>query len=380
MKYKKTKLIIVTVIVSATALLYCHGNEACSQGQKQAAAQTQSNGSENYKNVIAYQPQIINREAPYSFNAELQPKNQASIFARANGYIEEQFVDIGTEVKEGDILARLSSPELEDQIAQAREEITRQKADLKFAESLYDRVNRFKDSGAVSITEIEKTEAERDMARAGLSALEARLAQLKKEFNYTEIKAPFDGTVIKRNINRGDRISVNDNIPMYELAQAEELRVVVRIPQTALSKIDLQSQANLSINTSLDQTIPVQFARQSGAINENSGTLRVEYSLNNQNRKLPSGLTGKIYIEPAKQASLLQIPTNAVKVVEGENYVMVINDDNQVITTPVSIGSNVGGKVIVHDGVSDRDRIILNPNALLKDGDEVTIQQANNKR
>lgn len=379
MKYKKFKLTLLAICVSGTALLYCHGNEACSQGSQKVAAQTSGNSVENHKEVVIYQPIISNRTDPYSFNAELQPLDQASIFARANGYIEEQYVDIGTHVQEGDILARLSLPELEDQMAQAKEEIVRQKADLKFAESQYNRVKGFRDSGAVSISEIEKNEAERDMARASLSALQARLAQLEKEYGYTEIKAPFDGIVTKRNVNRGDRISVNDSIPMYELAQADELRVVVRLPQTVISKVDLQSEALLSVNNDMAQMIPVQFARQSGAIDNSSGTLRVEYSLNNRQTKLLSGLTGKIHITPAKQDNVIHIPTNAVKVMDGKNYVMTVNPSNQVQTKPITAGANVGGSIVVHDGVTEEDRIILNPNALLQEGDKVTVQQQNSK-
>ena len=372
MKYRKLKVTSLAVIAAGGTLLYCEGNPACGFARTQAVAQEQASEDSTYKNVVVYRPQSVSRDEPFTFNAELQPQEQASIFARASGYIEEQNVDIGTRVKEGDILARLSSPELEDEIAQAKEDITRQKADAKYATRMYDRVKGFRDSGAVSISEIERSEAERDMARASLSALEARLSQLEKEFAYTEVKAPFDGIITRRNVNRGDRITVSDNTPMYEIAQSEELRVVVRVPQTVLSQTDLRSNATLVLGNGGD-VIPVSFQRQAGAIDDTSGTLRVEYALDNTNRNLPSGLTGRIQIRPSAKADTITVPANAIKVVEGQNMVMTVDSQSRVKSTPVQTGANADGKIIVLGGIMPNDQVILNPNALLKDGDTVTI-------
>ena len=375
MKRNYLKFGVLSVLLAGGITLFCQNNEACSFSVKKAAAQNKETDAQNYNHVVVYSPQAKKLTEPYSFNAELQPEERASIFARANGYIEEQFVDIGTKVQEGDILAKLSSPELEDQLAQAKEEITKQKAELKYAESLYNRIKGFRESGAVAISEIEKSEAEKDMARASLNSLQARLSQLKKEFGYTEIKAPFDGIVIRRNVNRGDRISVSDNTAMYELAQSESLRVVVRIPQTLLALVNLEQDATLSVQNQLNEKMPVHFKRQSGAIDETSGTLRVEYSLNNKDMQLPSGLTGKIYIEPSQETRVIMIPSNAVQKINGNNFVMAVTSDQRVVRKPVLIGDNVGGDVILNSGISIQDRVILNPNALLQEGDKVIVKE-----
>lgn len=366
--FLKHHMLLLFSAVGAGLFIYCQVTPACG-AQPVATSTTQP------RSVSIIHPAAVQRTEPFIFNAKLEPLQQASIYARANGYIEEQHVDIGSMVKKGDLLARLSSPELEEMIVQAEQEVIRQQAEVVLAQKMYERMAALVDTGAVSVSTVDQREAEKDVAKARLNTLKAKLEQLRSEFSYTKIHAPFAGIITQRHVNQGDRISVNDNTPMYELVQSDPLRVVIHIPQTLLYAVDITAEASLYVQEKTGKPLTVSFQRQAHAIHQATGTLRVEYALHNSDLSLPVGLTGRINIPAAHNVSSLTIPTNALLTKNGKTAVMTLNEKNEVETRPVTTGARKSANIEITHGLSADDRIILNPNALIREGDTVLVSK-----
>lgn len=324
------------------------------------------------REVKIVKPVLDNSDNAYTFNVRLEPFEEAMIYARANGYVEEWMVDIGSRVEKEQTLAKLSLPELEEQINQVKAEINSQEAEIVLAKTLRDRVASLVDSGAVSKTEVDQRNADYKVAVAKRDALKARIGQLEQEFSYTTIQAPFDGIITLRNLNRGDRITVNDAKPLFRIINADKLRVVIEVPQTQLANISFDQSANLSFADKPGEVYRAEFWRKSDEVNLSSGTMRIEYILDNKEYGLPSGLSARLNI-PAATGLAKWLPINTLKADNGKSYIMAIDSNNKVMSVPVAAGRYTGDKVEILSGLTGDEKVIINPNALLKNGDAVKV-------
>lgn len=204
--------------------------------------------------------------------------------------------------------------------------------------------------------------------------MKARLNQLEKEFSYTTIQSPFDGIITLRNLNRGDRITVNDAKPLYRVINADKLRIVIEVPQTQLVHISFDTPATLSFPDRPGDAYKADFWKKSNELNLSSGTMRVEFILDNKEYALSSGLSGRLSI-PAAAGQTKWLPVNTLKIADGRTYVLTADNNDEIKTVAVVAGRYTGDKVEIVSGLTGDQRVIINPNALLKEGDTVAVQE-----
>lgn len=363
-----TKTIVVAAVIAVPVWFF-------TQPTSEANIEQPSSTAPEILSVRVAQPQRISDYQPLVFNARVEAIEQSDIFARADGYVESRYVDIGDEVKQGDLLAKLSSPELEQEILQAKAEINRQKAMLDLTEKVAKRYTNLRDSGAVNATEVDEREAELAVAKATLATYQARLEQLENEFAYTEIVAPFDGIITRRQAERGNRITRSDDTPLFRISRSDNLRVIVDIPQTQLFIIDQKNPAKLTLPDLGNKQIDVPISRVSREVNRETGTMRVEYLLDNMDLNLPAGLSGELAIQVQEKADAVRIPVNALKTIQGRPSVMLVNSENQVEIKTVRVGRLDNSEVEILSGLITDDRVILNPNARLAEGIKVNVSE-----
>jgi RND family efflux transporter MFP subunit len=268
----------------------------------QAAAQ--SKPAHTPQRVMVIHPQSATRTAPFVYNVRVKPIEEAEIFARADGFVEERLVDIGDTVKAGQLLARLSSPELEEGIKQVKADIKRQEAVAVLAKQQLKRAEALKDIGGVSRSEFDERTSDNHVAIATLATLKARLDQLQSEYGYTRIIAPFNGRITVRNIDRGDRVGSDDSTharPLFRIVRDDTLRVIADVPQTQIYAIDTNGSAQFVLTEIPGKTFELVYDRSSHEVDPKLGSMRMEFLLDNRDGKLPSGLSGEIRIAPAKK-------------------------------------------------------------------------------
>ncbi|MBN47826.1 MULTISPECIES: efflux RND transporter periplasmic adaptor subunit [unclassified Methylophaga] len=362
-----TRTILVAAVIAVPVWFFIQPPSEANIEQPSAAPEILS--------VRVAQPQPLSNYQPLIFNARVEAIEQSDIFARADGYVESRHVDIGDNVQQGDLLAKLSSPELEQEILQAKAEINRQKAMLDLTEKVAKRYINLRDSGAVNATEVDEKEAELAVTKATLATYQARLEQLENEFAYTEIVAPFDGIITRRLAERGNRITRNDAMPLFRISRTDQLRIIVDIPQTQLFIIDQQNPAKLTLPDLGNQQIDVPISRISREVNRETGTMRMEYLLDNTELNLPAGLSGELAIQVQQNGEAVLIPVNALKTIQGRPSVMLVNTENQVEIKTVRVGRLDNSEVEIRSGLTTKDRVILNPNARLNAGAEIIIAE-----
>ena len=369
---RKTGILIafISLLIGCGAFFYL------SYGTGKTQAATAPAEARQHLKVITVHPESAAKTAPFIYNVRVEPAEQAMLFARADGFVEERLADIGDNVKAGQLLGRLSSPELEDGIRQMRAEIRRQQAVALLARKMLTRAEALKDSGAISKAEYDERYAEYNVATATRDTLKAKLEQLENEYAYTRIVAPFDGRITVRNIDRGDRISKNDTRPLFRIVRDDTLRIIADIPQTQIYAIDTTGKAKLTLPEMPEKTWELSFDRSSQEIDAAVGTMRMDFLLDNREHRLPSGIAGEIRIMPQEGSTVLTIPDNTIRLHNGKTAVMLLDDENRVAIRYVTTGRYTSTAVEIHFGLAATDRVILNPNALLKPGDIVETTEA----
>lgn len=313
---------------------------------------------------------------------------ETTIYARVSGYVKEWVKDIGDRVKKDEVLATISTPELNDQLEAAKAKLRATQAQIKVAEAdrnfAQKQYVRWKESpvGVVSKQEQEEREAQFYASEAKLTAAEAQAkldeAEVKRLEDLTyfkEVRAPFDGTVTDRRIDFGDLVtagSTASTTPMYSVAQADRLRVFVDVPQYASTQITMGMPATATAHEYPGSTFTGKVTHTSRSIDPTAKTLRVEVDIDNKNLKLLPGMYLEVSFQSKDAKPLLRIPASAMNFRTGGPQVAVVDRTGVVRFRNVAIARDMGDYVEVDSGVSPGDRVAMNITNQISDGQHVT--------
>lgn len=349
------KLLLITPLVAFPLIAWSLVSHEESSGK------TQTNSS-IMAEIKTIKPRVYEQPGKLKLPATLEAAESVDIYARADGYLAERHVDIGSEVKKGQVLAVLSSPELEDKIHQAKAEIRKQQSLVALTEKLAQRYQKLRGSGVVSIVDVEEKVAEYEMAKAVLKSNKAKLAQLNEEYAYTRITAPFSGVITERQAEIGQRISATDAKPLFTLNRQNELKAVLYLPQSKLMTTDLTASPSFTADGGESAINDLKYLRKSAVISDSGGTMRVEYLISNSN--LVAGMTGNISLKTTPLKPTYILPLNAIRMVNGNPTIQRLAK-GKVDELPVEIEAFMTNDVRLSADITSDDNILINPNALL---------------
>ncbi|MDB6080346.1 MAG: transporter [Akkermansiaceae bacterium] len=322
--------------------------------------------------VVAPAPATANRT--YDLPGRTEPVEQARIFARATGIIQERPVDIGDQVKAGDILAVIAIPEIDRGIEAAKATIEQATARAKNAKSIAARSAELLNSRAVSKEETEQRESSSMELEAGVRVAEAELAKLLEEQKFATVRAPFDAVVSGRRVDRGDFVRGDAATTaewMFQLIRIDQLRFAVGATPDVALRLKPGSPASVRFSELPGQAFPAKVSRSSMAFDTTSGTMRLELLLENKDLTLPSGFTGTVSFNLEPAAGTFLLPNNTLLSREGKTTVATVKD-GKVAFVEVVPGRNLGPKVeVTSAGLSPDSRVVVSPNALMRAGDAV---------
>lgn len=301
--------------------------------------------------------------AGLSLPGQIRPFMETPIRARTQGFVRKRLVDIGATVGQGQLLATLDVPELEQDIARAR-------ADLQLAQANLSRVTSVTLPGAVARQDIDNRQAAVQVSEAGLKRLQT-LRSLQ------EIRAPFGGIITSRAVEVGDLISPTSAQPMYMLAQLDRLRVFVDVPQNFYQQVQIGMPATVVVPELKNRTLMGTVVRTAGALNNSTRTLLTEVVIPNPGRAIPSGLYAQVKFAARSQGqNAVLLPANALKITPQGPMTVVLDPDMKVRFQPVTLGRDYGTTIEVTSGLTGNERVVTNPNDRLKDGMKVRLRQS----
>ena len=309
-----------------------------------------------------------------SLPGTLQGFVQAPIAARTSGYLRRWYKDIGSVVKQGELLAEIDSPEIDQQLAQAVAAREQAAASLGLAVSTQERWDALRKKDAVSQQEVDERRGAAAQARANLAAADANVRRLRELQAFKRVTAPFSGVITKRNVDVGDLIDAGGGAgrTMFVLSQTDPLRIYVNVPQTYATHVKAGQKVTVTQAELHGQTFEGEIARTAGAIDTASRTMQIEVTLRNKNNLLMPGAYVQVDL-PLQGGRAMTVPTNALMIRGDGIQVAVLDAEKRVHLRPVKIGRNFGPNVEVVEGVATSDELVLNPPDSLREGDQVVV-------
>jgi RND family efflux transporter MFP subunit len=358
-------LALALIIIGATAGIL-------PRRQQQAALRTQTLELA-VPTVAVVTPSPGQPTAGLALPAELKPWLDAPIYARASGYLKQRFADIGAQVTNGQLLAEIDAPELEQDLARARAELAQAEAALVIAKTTAERWAELLRSKNVSELETAEKQADYKLKTASVAASKANVQRLTNLLSFTRITAPFDGIVTARNTDVGDLIAAAGDKELFRLAQTRKLRVFVRVPQSFSRAVAAGQAAELTIPELPGRVFAAKIVRNSGAMSADSRTLLTELEVDNEKGELLAGSFAQVRFTEAKIEAALTLPANTLLFRAEGPQVGVVQPGDKVELRSVKLGRDFGPIVEILEGIAPTDRVIINPSDSLISGATVRI-------
>jgi len=307
----------------------------------------------------------------------VQAFNSAPIYAQVSGIVQKWYVDIGTPVKAGQLLAQIDPRTYQAALDQAKGQLARDAANLANAKVDLGRYQSLASQNAISNQQV-ATQQSVVAADAGVvQADRAAVEQASINLGYTRIVAPFDGTVISRSIDIGNFVAVGNAslTPLFTVADESRLRVYVRVPQSYSADIQQGSAASFSVPEYPQRSFTATVDANSGAVDPASGSVLVQLLADNSDYLLKPGAYAEVHFNLHTNAVAMQVPSSALIFRDSGMAVATVARDSKVAIKHVTIAHDLGTSVEIASGVDPSDRIIDNPPDSLRPGD--TVQVAN---
>ncbi|GAB3500845.1 efflux RND transporter periplasmic adaptor subunit [Spirosoma knui] len=294
---------------------------------------------------------------------QIQPYRQTPLYARTQGFLRRWYVDIGAQVKQGQLLATIDAPELDQDIARA-------KADVQLAQTNLDRLQSVQLPGAVARQDIDTRQSALTVAKANLG----RLAALK---DLQQIRAPFSGVITSRTAENGALVSPGSGQPLFTISELGTLRVFVDVPQTYFQYVKIGLPATVVVPELKNRLFTGKVVRTSGTLRSESRTLLAEVAIPNPKQEIPSGLYSQVKFNMIAVNAPVLIPANALQITPQGPRVVVVKADERIQFVPITIGRDYGTTLEASTGLTGQERVVTNPIDRLRDGQKVRIRQVN---
>jgi RND family efflux transporter MFP subunit len=308
----------------------------------------------------------------------VQPFITSPIYSRTNGYLQKWYVDIGAHVKQGELLAVIETPEVDQQLEQSFSNLNTAKANLTLAEITKARYEGLLKSHAVSQQDVDNAVGTYNANKAIVDANQANVKQLQALQSFERIYAPFDGVVTARNTDIGDLINSGSNggvkTDMFHIAQPGVLRVYVNVPEEYSQGVKVGMTADLALAEFPGRKFQGKLVRTADAINITTRTLLIEIDVDNPAGTLLTGSYAEVHLNVTAQASTYLLPVNTLIFRSDGLQVGIVKDGNVVLQT-VTPGHDFGDQIEIVAGLKSNDQVIINPPDSIVSGQKVQIVQ-----
>jgi RND family efflux transporter MFP subunit len=395
--YLQRPLMTVATVVSAATLLSCARN---------GGANTQEATAAPMPTVAVVKVTRADLSSNLVLTAEFEPFQEIDVMAKVSGYIREINVDIGDRVHEGQLLATLEIPEMQDDltraaaaIQQASSELSTAQDELKNAEAAHDMAHLSytrildvskKEVGLVPQQEVDEMHSRDLVAEAQVSAAKSRIAtseqhirvaeadqaRVKTMNQYAVITAPFTGVVTKRYANKGSLIqagtaSQTQAMPVVRLSQNNLLRLALPVPESAVPLIHLGGQVDVTVSA-LNRTFPGRVARFEDKVDQSTRTMKTEVDVQNPSLLLVPGMYAEVDLTTDQRKNVLTVPAEAIDGSGDSARVFTVPPSGTIEIVPIHLGIESAQRSEVRSGaLKEGDSVVVGSRAGLKQGDKV---------
>ncbi len=372
---KRARLISAAVIV----LLLAGGAIEVGVRIAHANALAKSNADEGKVYVLATKPKSTGTGQALTLPGTLQGMIESPIFARSTGYVLRWNTDIGAIVKKGEVLAVIDTPEVDQQLAQAKAARDQAASSLELAKTSAERWEALRKKDAVTQQELNERTSAYTQAQASLAAADANVKRLSELEQFKNVTAPFAGTITHRNVEVGDLVDASNGgtsgRALFTIAQVDPLRVYVYVPQSYAQRIKVGDKVKVTQTELAGQVFDGAVARTAGAIDAATRTLQMEVDLPNKEGKLLAGSYVQVALSVTGTSTALIVPSNVILYRPDGTKIATVDANGHVKLLKVDIGHDLGDTLEILHGLTPQDTIVLNPPDSLADNDVVNVKE-----
>jgi membrane fusion protein, multidrug efflux system len=332
-------------------------------------------------------PKVLASERPMILPGSVQPFEETTVYSRANGYVRRWHADIGDKVEEGQLLAELDTPELDQELAQAQAQLAQARAGVALAQANRDfsranleRYRKMAPEGVASQQDLDQKkqqaavdEAAVTVAQAAVGSQQANLMRLTQLKSFARVTAPFGGSVTSRSIERGALVTAGSATPLFKIAATDPVRVVIQVPQDLAPSVRAEVPAKVTVREHAGRAFEGKVARFSGALDPASRTMTTEVRVPNPKGELLAGMYAEVALSLPAPHRVFELPGTAIQNDAHGVRVAVVDAKNELRLVPVVIERDTGSTVFISSGLEGTERVVKIAGTELVDGRPVDV-------
>jgi RND family efflux transporter MFP subunit len=360
---------IVLVIVGAVTLF---------QRRTQYQALAKETETLAIPTVAVFHATVESSEEDLVLPGAMQAYVESPIYARTNGYLKKWYHDIGSRVQQGDLLADIDTPEVDQQLSQARADLKTAQANANLSRITATRYQELIKTDGVSKQEVDNAVGDLEAKVASVNSAEANVRRLEDLESFKHVYAPFSGVITRRNVDIGTLINAGNggaSQQLFSLAQTDPIRVYVSVPEAYAASIHAGLGAFLELTQYPGQKFQGKVVRTAEAIDPSTRTLLTEVDVPNHNGALLPGGYAQSHLQVKVSGARLAVPVNALLFRSEGLRAVVVGADHKTHLKSLSIGRDYGTSLEVLQGLDASDWIVLNPADSLEEGQEVHVKE-----
>lgn len=341
---------------------------------------------ETVPTVVVVHPQPEAPDQELVLPGSLLAYEESPIYARTSGYLVRWYRDIGSRVTEGELLATIDTPEVDQELNQTRASRQQMLAQLDLARISAERWENLRKTDSVSAQEADTQTSSYKQALANLAAADANVRRLEQLENFKRVYAPFTGVLTRRNVDPGALINAGAGAAgttgstagreLFVIARVDPLRVYINVPQAYAPFVKVGGKTTVTLQEFPGEKFVATVARTAESIDTNTRTLLTEVDVPNKNARLLPGSFGQVHFSVGSNVNKVTVPVNAMLFRSEGPQLAVVGPDHKVDLRRISIGRDYGTMLEIVGGVSEQDQVIINPSDSLEQGQQVKVAQA----
>ncbi|WP_345948223.1 efflux RND transporter periplasmic adaptor subunit [Mucilaginibacter sp. PAMB04274] len=369
----------VTAAIALTSLAVGLCLSACHSSKKEQAAQEQAQSEQDNIEVPPVETVVLEKSKMAStlqVPGELTPYQQVSLYAKINSYVKQYLVDVGSEVRKGQLMIVLEAPEINSQLASARARIKQQEAIYLASKATYDRLaNTAKTPGTIAQNDLDQADARRKADLANVEAARATYQETSSNLQYLQIRAPFDGVVSERNASMGAYVGPGgrgSETPLFVVQQQRKLRLVVSVPEVNTGGLSNKQTVTFTVRALPDQQFTARIKRLAGSLDSRLRSERLEMDVENPKKVLLPGMYAEVNVPMKSHDSTFVIPKSALVQSTEKVFVVRVNSNHKAEWIDVQKGlQSKDGVEVYSKALKIGDKLVKTATDEIRDGQPV---------
>ena len=369
---------LFTILFFVVILLVVFGGITLFQRRAQYQALAEETETLAIPTVAVIHPTTESSEEDLVLPGTMQAYVESPIYARTNGYLKAWYHDIGSRVRQGELLADIDAPEVDQQLSQARADLKTAQANADLSKITAARYQELIKTDGVSKQEVDNAVGDLEAKIAIVNSSEANVRRLEDLESFKHIYAPFSGVVTRRNVDIGTLINAGNggsSQQLFVLSQTDPIRVYLSVPESYAPSIRAGLGAYLEVTQFPAQRFQGKVVRTAEAIDTNTRTLLTEVDVPNHNGALLPGGYAQVHLQVKVVGTRLAVPVNALLFRSEGLSAVVVDANHRTHLKPLNIGRDYGTTLEVLQGLDAKDWIVLNPADSLEEGQEVRVKE-----